>query len=69
MYSWLSWCCRVARHRRQVIEPEILAEESDDEGKRGREDKASDDEEEEEEELDEEVKRGRMRLRDERWKK
>ena len=53
----------MARHRRQVIEPEILAEESDDEGKRGREDKASDDEEEEEEELDEEVKRGRIRLR------
>ena len=43
------------RHRRQVIEPEVLAEESEDEGKAGREDKGSEDEDEEEEELDEEV--------------
>lgn len=37
-----------------MVEPEILAEASDDEAKVGREDKGSEDEEEEEE-LDEEV--------------
>ena len=38
-----------------MIEPEILAEESDDDGPAGKEDKGSDDDDEEEEELDEEV--------------
>lgn len=37
------------------MEPEVLAEGSDDEGKAGHEEKGSDEEEEEEEELDEEV--------------
>ncbi|XP_076471038.1 microfibrillar-associated protein 1-like [Babylonia areolata] len=45
---------RVTRHRRQVIEPEILAEDSDQEATAARDDKGSDDDEEEEEELDEE---------------
>ncbi|PVD33255.1 hypothetical protein C0Q70_04508 [Pomacea canaliculata] len=50
---------RVSRHRRQVVEPEILAEASDDEAKVGREDKGSEDEEEEEELDEEEIERRR----------
>jgi hypothetical protein len=39
-----------------VIEPEVLAEESDEDVRAVREEKGSEDEEEEEEELDEEVR-------------
>ena len=58
MYHCLLRCvvlCRVVRHRRQLIEPEILAEDVDDDGK-DHDEKGSEDEEESEEELDEEVK-------------
>ena len=46
--------CRVARHRREVVEPEVLAEGTDSEEEKGR---RRDEEEssEEEEELDDEV--------------
>ena len=54
---------RVARHRREVIEPEVIAERSDEEEddrpirrRRAEDDDEGEDEEEEEEELDEEVR-------------
>lgn len=53
---------RVARHRRQVIEPEFIAEGTDSEDERAR--RPDDDESSEEEELDdEEIERRRTLLR------
>lgn len=57
----MAFVIRVARHRREVVEPEVLAEGSDDDEdrpirrRRPEESDEGDEDEEEEEELDEEV--------------
>ena len=62
MFKFDSMCCRVARHRRQVIEPEFIAEGTDSEDERVR--RHDDDESSEEEELDdEEIEKRRTLLR------
>ena len=54
---------RVARHRREVIEPEIIAEGTDSEEERVRRKKDDDESSEEEELEDEEIERRRNLLR------